>query len=183
MLHRTVETLASLTDEVLVIGPQNLEIRVPYGIVIPDDPPDSGGDWPGRGVGPLGAIATALRHMQADRAVIVSCDLPLLNGELLLFLVAQLQDQDAVVPVAGGRTEQLHAVYHRRCLSQIEGLLRTGETAVHQLLRRLQVRYINEPELRGIDPDLHSFLNVNTPADWLEVQRLLPAAEGLRTED
>lgn len=124
------------------------------------------------GAGALGGIATGLQQIDGWAAV-VACDLPLVDPQvfaLLTHIAAERDDQgecwDAVVPVIGGYEEPLHALYHRRCLPAIEARLVQGQRRVISFMGDVRTRYVSEDELRSVDPQLHSFVNANTPAEW-----------------
>lgn len=131
-------------------------------------------------VGPLGGIATALSTLEGW-AIVVACDMPLLNPTLLRYLmsVAATVDErgseqwDAVVPVVNQHPEPLHALYHARILHAVEARLAAGERRATSFLPDIRVRYIHEAELRLHDPELRSFINVNTRAEWEQVCALL----------
>jgi molybdopterin-guanine dinucleotide biosynthesis protein A len=59
----------------------------------------------------------------------------------------------------------LLAVYPRAVLPSIEGRLREGRRDPRSLLEVAPVRYIDEAQLRQVDPELRSFINVNTPGE------------------
>ena len=129
--------------------------------------------------GTLGGIATGLRRIDGW-AVIVACDLPLVNAQvfdLLARIAVECDEQgdcwDAVVPVVGGYEEPLHALYHRRCLPAIEARLAQGQRRVISFMGDVRTRYVSEEELRSVDPQLHSFVNANTPAEWDAALQLL----------
>ena len=129
--------------------------------------------------GTLGGIATGLQWTSAW-AVVVACDLPLVNPVLFAHLCALAAAQedghdrwDAIVPVVDGYAEPLHALYHRRCLDAIERCLAEGQRRVISFLPDVRTRYVHEVELRAVDPDLHSFVNANTPAEWVRVMAFL----------
>lgn len=133
--------------------------------------------------GTLGGIATGLRHVEAW-AIVAACDLPLVSAPLFAFLATLAAEQengadrwDAVVPVVGGYEEPLHALYHRRCLAAIEARLEAGQRRVISFMPHVRVRYVQEDELRRYDPDLHSFVNANTPEEWQQALDLLAAEE------
>ena len=44
---------------------------------------------------------------------------------------------------------------------------------MRSLLDRVNTLYVSESDIRRIDPELQSFLNINTPADYAEAMRLL----------
>jgi molybdopterin-guanine dinucleotide biosynthesis protein A len=161
----------------------------PHTLFVPDAYPDTG---------TLGGIATGLRHAP-NWAVVVACDLPLVNPTLfgaLLQLAAEQEDSpagapspralagapagattserwDAIVPIVDEYEQPLHAVYHRRCLAAIETQLAAGQRRVISFMPHVRTRYVPEAELRAADPDLHSFFNTNTPEEWAEALRRL----------
>jgi molybdopterin-guanine dinucleotide biosynthesis protein A len=82
-------------------------------------------------------------------------------------------DYEAVVPLIDSEPQGVCAVYDRELASRIEGLLAGGERRVKMLLAASKVRYVTPEELRAVDPELRSFRNINTPADyeaWLKTQ-------------
>jgi molybdopterin-guanine dinucleotide biosynthesis protein A len=133
------------------------------------------------GFAALGGIATGLECV-SDWALLVACDLPLVNPELCARLaaiaiaaegLAQNDRWDAVVPLVDGHDEPMHALYHPRCLPAIRQLIADDQRRANAFLPNVRTRYVNEPELRLIDPDLRSFINVNTPDEWQAALRLL----------
>ena len=116
--------------------------------------------------GPLGGLATGLAVMEGW-CICVACDLPFVQPAVFRYLLEQASDEwDAVVPLIANRPEPLHALYHRRCLPAIEAALQTGRRRMDSFLPGVRTRFVTEAELRGIDPDLRSFVNVNTPEEW-----------------
>ena len=73
---------------------------------------------------------------------------------------------EAVVPRVGDQPEGVCALYQRSLAPRIEMMLQAGEHRVQDLLARVEVRYVTAAELRRIDPELRSFRNINTPADY-----------------
>ena len=123
--------------------------------------------------GPLSALASGLRTIRNDAAFVCSCDLPLLNSHVAQSLCAMLDKQDAVIPEIAGLAQPLHAVYRNRCVAPIDAMVARGERRLTRIVDSLSVRRVDETELRSIDPELHSFLNVNTPEDYQRALRLL----------
>lgn len=115
------------------------------------------------GKGSLGGIYSALTVSSTEYTVCVACDMPLLNTDLIAHLLALRDGFDAVVPVVEEQAQGLHALYHRRCLEPIRAMLDGGDLRIANLFDRVQTRRVEESELRVIDPDLRSFVNVNTP--------------------
>ena len=136
--------------------------------------------------GPLGGMATGLALCD-DWAILVACDMPFADPDLFGYLKLLTGEKrtdekrddaqepldapkdapwDAIVPVVNGFAEPLHALYHRRSLPHIEQRLARGERRATSFYADIHVRYVQEAELRRTDPQLRSFINVNTPEDW-----------------
>lgn len=130
------------------------------------------------GGGPLGGIYTGLAASSGDRAIIVGCDTPFLNVELLSHMMQVPPEFDVVVPRVGDKVEPLCAVYSRRCIDTIRGLLDENELRITTLFSLVRARYIEESEIARFDPEHLSFLNANSQAD-LERATRVAAEKGL----
>ncbi|MGH9902479.1 MAG: molybdenum cofactor guanylyltransferase, partial [Pyrinomonadaceae bacterium] len=111
----------------------------------------------------------------ARRAVVVSCDLPFVTGELYARLVSLCGDEfDAVAPVQeDGRPQPLCAVYAREpCLRIAERQLASGDLRPRDLLRRVRTRWVGAGELSALSGADNFFHNVNTPQDYESAQAL-----------
>jgi molybdopterin-guanine dinucleotide biosynthesis protein A len=126
------------------------------------------------GAGALGGILTALNHAESERVLVVACDMPLLNVELLRYMVSVTGKYDALVPrwEDGGelRVEPLHAIYSVRGAGAIAERIAAGRLKVSGFVEGARVRYVEEEEIRRYDPELRSFYNVNTPEEWAELR-------------
>jgi molybdopterin-guanine dinucleotide biosynthesis protein A len=125
--------------------------------------------------GTLGGIYTGLKESATEHIFAVACDMPFLNIEVIRYLVSLKGTADIVIVRAGDGLQPTHAAYGRRCLPIFEEMVRAGRLKVQDIVGHpsLTVRVVDHGEIRGIDPEGRSFLNVNTPAD-LEAVRLLP---------
>lgn len=131
---------------------------------LPDDTP---------GNGPLGGLATGLRRIEGW-ALTVAGDMPFISAACCRYLIENSDlDCDAVVPVLGGRSQPLHAVYSRRCLPSVERALEAGNRRMDSYWNEVRVRLIQAEQLRDFDPDLRTFANINTPSEWQEALALL----------
>ena len=117
------------------------------------------------GIGPLMGIYTGLCEIHATHALIVAVDLPFVQAALVSFLLSQALPDELVIPVVGGVAQVLLAVYPRTLLPLVRERLRAGRRDPRSLLETAQVHYIEEAQLRAVDPQLRSFLNVNTPEE------------------
>lgn len=166
LLDETIARVATLTRDVVVVvaGDPGELGQLPARIV--QDPLP--------GAGPLNAVFAGLSAVEHEFAIVVACDLPFLNVELLRALLEQPRDYDLLVPRrADGTLEVLHAVYRKTCLGAIRRRLDTGRLRLADLVEDVAVRFVDEAVLVTYDPLLRSFCNINTPEDLQTVDRLL----------
>jgi molybdopterin-guanine dinucleotide biosynthesis protein A len=130
--------------------------------------------------GPLGGIYTGLTALvaaaEAGPALVLACDLPLLQPALLRALLRLAPGQDAVVPVRDGLPEPLCGVYSTRCTEAAKRLLDAGAYRVAGLVDAVEARYVQEEEWRQWDAEGLSFLNVNREEDLARARALLERA-------
>ncbi len=98
--------------------------------------------------------------------LVVAGDMPFLSPPLVRYLCALRKGYDVVIPQQDSHFQPLCAVYHRRCLPNIETLLGKDRYKVTDLLQYVRVRTVDAEELRPYDPELLSFFNINTPDDY-----------------
>jgi len=124
----------------------------------------------------LGGIYTGLVHSTYLRNLVVACDMPFLNLNLLRYMIDLSPDFDVVIPRIGDQMEPLHAIYSKNCLSPMENLLKQDNLRIINLLNSVKGRYVEKDELDRFDPEHLSFFNINTRAD-LERAQILAAQE------
>jgi molybdopterin-guanine dinucleotide biosynthesis protein A len=152
---------AGLADGLIVVANEPDEYAFLGLPVVPDEI---------AGAGPLGGILTALIHSTCERVLVVACDMPALNSALLGHLARLTERADVVIPRWVGsdgkaRLETLHAVYSHTCIPAMLMRIEAGQLSVHGLLEDVAVCYVEEEDLRALDPDLESFRNINRPTD------------------
>ena len=131
--------------------------------------------------GALGGVASALEVIATPFALVLACDMPLLNPSLLAAMVAVPRAYDLLVPSSpqpGARrnpfgVEPLHAIYSRSCLAPMQRALSAGERQVTCFFPQVCVSYLDAAIVRHHDPDGHSFLSINTPEQLATVEQLL----------
>jgi molybdopterin-guanine dinucleotide biosynthesis protein A len=165
LIERVIDSLVPLTTEVLAVvarPEQATALRLPPSLRVVSD------RYPGGGS--LGGIFTGLEASAEPWSLVVACDMPFLNRELLRHLIAQSSNVDAVVPCLGGQPEPLHALYSKACLAPMERMLRAGDLKIAPLFEAVRVRYVDEETIDRIDPRHLSFFNINTQADLEEAR-------------
>ena len=165
LLERSCTVLSRIFERVCIVIAQDsppLEAQIP---VLRDLIPSSGS---------LGGMYTGLQQAATAYIFLAACDMPFIHEGLVQYMVGQKDDVDIVLADWNGRPQPTHAVYNRNCQSVVEELIRSGDLKLQRLLANpsLRVRLVREDEIREIDPDGRSFLNVNTPSDLVRARAL-----------
>jgi molybdopterin-guanine dinucleotide biosynthesis protein A len=155
MVRRAVETMGSVTDDVVVVSPDPVpEAGVP---VVVDRSP---------GRGPLGGLEAALHEAAArgrEGVLLLACDLPLVRPPLLETVAGALAGAPAVAPRReGGGIEPLCAAYALEVLEAVVRRLSSSDLSLHALFREVGGRIIGAELPAG---SYKALLNVNTPED------------------
>ncbi len=127
--------------------------------------------YPGKG--PLGGIYTGLKLAGPFYNLVVACDMPFLNRDLLRYMIEASAGFDLVIPRLGELVEPLHGVYAKACLAPIERLLGQGVLSTREVFSLVRVRYVEAEEIDRFDPSHLSFFNINTESELAKARALL----------
>lgn len=164
LLKRILDTLARLSDDLLVVADDREKLTHLEVPIVPDVRP---------GLGALGGIYSGLRAMRHQRGLFLACDMPLLNLELLRYMILLSRDFDVVIPRIADNVEPLHAVYSKACAEPIADTLARGKQRIIHFFDQVRVRYVEEQEIDPFDPQHLAFFNINTPQDFEMARRFL----------
>ena len=120
--------------------------------------------------GPLGGLVTALKEAPDDWVLAVAADMPYVSSAVVHALWDARDGADAVLPVTPDGPEPLLALYSRACLPAARKVLSTGRRRLVAMFAELNVVEVPVDSLRSIDPDLRSFLNINTPEELADLR-------------
>ena len=157
-----VDRVRRVAGEVFVVANERPGYEA-FGVpVVPDRYPDGA---------TLGGVATALEVAAADVCLVVACDMPFLNVDLLRWMADQPRDYDVLVPRVPGESRQgsgfiyqtLHAIYRKSCLPAIQWHLSAGRRQVIGFFPDVTVREVDDDQLQRLDSEGWSFFNANTP--------------------
>lgn len=114
----------------------------------------------------LTGIHAGLCTADAPHVFVSACDTPLLKPEVIAAVLDHLEPRfDVVIPDTRAGLEPLCAVYSRRCLDRMARHIADRKVKIQWVFRDMQVRRVPESVLVAHDPDLVSFMNVNTAED------------------
>jgi molybdenum cofactor guanylyltransferase len=116
--------------------------------------------------GPLMGLYSGLQAIHVSHALVMAVDMPFVHKDMLAFLLSYPLDEALLVPVVDDIPQVLLSVYPRTILSTLETCLLNGQHDLRSLLKIVPVQYIEETQLRKVDPLLRSFVNVNMPGDF-----------------
>lgn len=119
--------------------------------------------------GPLMGLYSGLQAVSFSHALVLAVDLPFVQHPLLSWLNAFPLTEEMLIPRVQGIPQVLLARYPRALLPTIETCLQAGRRDPRALLAKAPVRFLEEAQIREIDPELRSFVNVNTPEDFEQV--------------
>jgi len=123
--------------------------------------------------GPIGGLYTALKNLEGEKCLIVSCDLPFVCPHFLRHLAEMPLEGDAIVPEWAGWLQPLQAIYGKTALPMVDSQIRAGRLQMRELLGWLKVRIVQEEEILPFDPHGLTFQNINTPETYMEAIRLM----------
>jgi len=158
LIVRQVDMLKGLFDEIIVVTGNErryeelIDVKVVKDLI--------------KGKGPLGGIHAGLSSSSNDYNLILPCDMPLLNEKVISLLLDEINGRSRIIlPVVRGYVEPLVGIYHRDCIPFAEMLLRGGKLKVLGLMDFVPTKLIPENRVLEVDPNLTSFLNLNSPED------------------
>ena len=171
-VERLTSLLAGLCQEVLLVARaerSGKEDLFPFvdarRRVIYDQIPDQG---------PLMGLYSGLQATSCSHALVLAVDQPFVRPELLAWLCTFPLNEQILVPRVQGIPQVLLARYPRALLPIIAECLRAGRRDPRALLNSsASTHFLEEEQIRVVDPDLRSFVNINTPEDFQRAMELL----------
>jgi molybdenum cofactor guanylyltransferase len=126
--------------------------------------------------GPVGALRRGFDQARGEIVFVCSGDLPLLSALVARALCAMIGPHTCVMPEVDGRLQPLHAAYRREpCAAVLAAMEAAGERRLTAIADRIDVLRVAETEMRRLDPELRSLINVNTAEDYTRALRLVRA--------
>ncbi|MCZ2260274.1 molybdenum cofactor guanylyltransferase [Sporosarcina sp. G11-34] len=154
--ERAVEALTPHCEEVVIVTRPELRNAYPAELKVIQDLPEVAG------FGPLAGILSAMEFVEADRYVVLPCDMPYVDESI----VGQLLDchgEVVTAVIAEGKHHPLVSVWDRKSKEPLREQLEKGQFRVINLLDKLGVAWVDGHLLT--DDEQSVFRNVNTPTD------------------
>jgi molybdenum cofactor guanylyltransferase len=162
IIERVYEAFSGLFDDVVIVAGDPLEY-LDYDCHIATD------IFPVRSS--LTGIHAGLFYAKNPHVFFSACDTPFIRKEVIKLILGRVDSgADAVIPETPGGMETLCAVYSKRCLNAVEERLKKKRFKVLDVFKKRRVKKVPEKALRLADPDLVSFVNINSPDDLQRVE-------------
>jgi len=117
--------------------------------------------------GPMTGIFSVLIIPDVSTVFVTACDMPYINVILIQYMIGKWDNAwDAVIPVFDKKPQPFPGIYSKRILEHMEESIRNGRKSIRDFLKGINVLYIEEREVRSIDMEGRSFVNINTMEDY-----------------
>lgn len=159
LLDRVTSVLLELFPEVLlVLAEEDIEISNERIRIVTDLIP---------GCAAVGGLYTGLYHSRYPRVFVVACDMPFINPAVIELFLQESDATDIVLAQLVTGLQPLHGLYSKRCLPILKEMIEARDLRLQNIADKqgLTVRCISEAEIKALDPQCLSFLNLNSPAD------------------
>jgi molybdopterin-guanine dinucleotide biosynthesis protein A len=161
IIVRQIEVLQRIAQDVIVIANDASRFADLELDVRPDVIPESGA---------LGGIYTALATARHARVIVVACDQPFLDDQLLARLAVLAEGHDGAWVRSSRGVEPLLACYQTASAPRVKRAIETGQLKATDLGDVLAMAEIDEQELASYGPVDRLLANVNSPEDFARVQ-------------
>lgn len=131
--------------------------------------------------GPLYGLLEGLKVSTKPWVFAVAVDMPFMDPAVIRYLFAHRTGVEAVVPLVGEHVQPLGAFYSASLVTKIRELLDSNSPrhSLMALIERAQVRFVPETDLRSVDAQLRSYIDLDTPEDFRYAQNLVGRGEKL----
>jgi molybdopterin-guanine dinucleotide biosynthesis protein A len=154
LVMHVAERARKLSSDVFLVAPENQrhkDLGLPYEV---DRHP---------GIGPIAGLEAALLALSNECLLLMACDMPFVDPAVIQLLLQEWNPKHQVVAFRiDGILHPMPALYRRDVLFAVERLLARREYDLQQLFGEVRVKEVPEEKVIRIDPDLKSFVNLNT---------------------
>lgn len=169
LIHHVLDRIADVTENVVVAAKSDLLkfLDLPKVRVVPDKLDLHA---------PIIGIISSLEQVETDYAAVLPCDSPFVNLDVVILLFEMARGRSGALPLwESGEIEPLHAVYRTRELEEKAWkCLNKGDLRVRCIVELMEdIAYVPVELLRKVDPELLTFLNINSKDDLRRINEIL----------
>ncbi len=115
-------------------------------------------------IGPIGGILSVLKKVETEYAFVLSVDIPMVNKELISFLINENKDFDIVMPVFKENYEPTCAIYSKNCIKIIETQILNKDYKLTNFINKMNTKFVEIDEEMPFYSKI-LFANLNTLED------------------
>lgn len=118
--------------------------------------------------GPLSGIHSALNHIKNEYCLVVACDMPFINKNVVNYLGNIKEDYEILIPEVEQRLQPLCAIYKKSCKELMEKELINKSNKLIKTCMKFNVKIIKEfPFIEEIHKkEMKNFYNINTVDEY-----------------
>ena len=121
--------------------------------------------------GPMTGILSAMISLDVPEVFVTACDMHFIKPELVKHVVSRAlrgktKSWDAVIPLFDGKPQPLLGIYSKKLIYKMEKSIREGNGSLRNFLSTVNVLSISEGDVRALDPEGKSFVNINSLEDY-----------------
>ena len=177
IIERVVNLMKGLFQDVLLITNQTEEFSFLKIMMLEDIH---------KNTGPLAGIHSALVDTKTEKNFIISCDMPLMTGEVIKYLVDYPTERPITIARADNFIQQLCGVYYKSLVPFIESIIESNKKgadernpeqskrgcSVLELVKNVPAEIIDiEKEFSDYKPG--TFYNMNRPEEFNYIKDIL----------
>ena len=150
MIQYVIDVLKTVVDEIIIISnnPEYEQFGHPvYSDLIKEK-------------GPLAGIYTGLFYSESETNIVLSCDVPYVNEELISCLLSEHRDYQITIPQKEERTHQLIGIFSKSCEPIFAIFIEKDELKLMDAFKNLNLNIVNANHF-----DIDLFRNLNSPND------------------
>ena len=117
--------------------------------------------------GALGGIHAGLNYSSSKYAFVTACDMPNINMDYVRYMKGTLNSHNSFGCVSkfGDWIEPFSSFYSVLLIEKIEKYLENGRRSINDLIKDINITYIEENVARKFSSNWDMFLNLNTKED------------------
>jgi molybdopterin-guanine dinucleotide biosynthesis protein A len=165
LIEHVIDRLQDLSDDLFITTNQSQALEDLNLRLVPDEIP---------GQGAIFGLRTALKAARHEHVLVVACDMPFVQRNLVEHLLSLVDHADVIIPELDGNYEPMLAVYRSStCLAALGRALEEQKQRMISFFPLVNVMPIKTEKLDQLDPDRLSFFNINTAEDVLRAERIV----------
>lgn len=153
MITHVIEAVRPLVLELFIVSNQEDYEQFGY-TVFEDEFKDKG---------PMAGIYTGLKNSSTQLNIILSCDIPKIDTQFLIWLIRQHENNMITIPRIEGREHHLIGIYNRQVMGRYKQSLNQNELKLKTINDEIDCNYVDVPS----EFSSSIFQNINSREDYL----------------